>query len=219
MEVPVGTKKKPVKSKPRNVVKAATAGGASAVKEETVSPDGLPGPAASAAVVADVLLDKSRMEPDEKVARRKNEEKWGKDLWKAGWVAFPAVIIERQRPMSLDHTDLAILLLLANYWWSKDEHPRPAVSTMATILGVHSRTVQRHLNKLVAQGCLAKHLRPRPDGDNDTNLYDFGPLIKLATEHAKEVLAQREAARKEKLRRATRGRPRAPSTGEGGHHA
>ena len=73
--------------------------------------------------------------------KKVNIEKYGQTLMDAGWTAVPSIIIERQKKLGLDATDLNIVLHLMNHWWQADNRPHPSKGRIADALGVDPRTV------------------------------------------------------------------------------
>ena len=61
-----------------------------------------------------------------KDALNRNERKWGRQLMKAGWVAFPTTILEKQRALGLDALDINIILQIAKHWWETENPPFPS---------------------------------------------------------------------------------------------
>ena len=139
---------------------------------------------------------------------RVNERKWTKPLMDAGWTAFPTVIIERQKALGLDATDVNIILHLASYWWTSDNKPHPSKKTIAEALGVAPQTVQRHIAAMEQAGFIRREERRIPGKGSLTNRYHFDGLIKEAQPFAKEKL--RERARREKEDKARPGRKGRP---------
>ncbi len=140
---------------------------------------------------------------------RVNERKWSKTLMDAGWTAFPSVIIERQKALGLDATDVNILLHLASYWWTKDNKPHPSKKTIAEAVGVTPRTVQRRIAAMEKAGFIHREERRIPGKGSRTNRYHFDGLIKAALPYAKEKLEERARREQEdKARPGRKGRPR-----------
>jgi predicted transcriptional regulator len=138
-----------------------------------------------------------------------NEKKWTKQLMDAGWTALPSVIIERQRALGLDVIDLNIIVHLSSYWWTADNKPRPAKTTIAAALNVTPRTVQRHIARLEKAGFIRREERRRSDQSSYPNIYHFDGLIKAATPYAKEKLEKLAARAAEKtVMAAKRGKPK-----------
>jgi hypothetical protein len=135
------------------------------------------------------------------------EAKWTKPLKDAGWTSFPSVIIERQRALGLDAVDINILLHLAVRWWTADNAPFPAKGTIAAAMGVHPRTIQRRITKLVGAGFVTRVPRRLAKGGSTSNQYLLDGLIKHATPFAIERIAEKKARKEEPTKRAMRKRP------------
>ena len=140
---------------------------------------------------------------------RVNEQKWSKTLMDAGWTAVPSVIIERQKALGLDPTDVNIILHLASYWWTRDNKPHPSKRTIAEALDVTPRTVQRRIAALEKAGFIHREQRRIRGKGSRTNRYHFDGLINAAQPFAKEKLEERARREKEdKARPGRKGRPR-----------
>jgi DNA-binding MarR family transcriptional regulator len=135
---------------------------------------------------------------------RRNEQKWGRTLWAAGWTGIPNVIIEKQAALGLDSIDINIIVHLAQYWWKAEALPFPKVRTIAEALQLSPRTVQKHIAGLEAIGLLKRIERRRADKTSDTNLYSFAGLIKKAEEFAAEKIATRKKHHAEEAARIKR---------------
>lgn len=137
-----------------------------------------------------------------------NERKWTPALLATGFTTLPSIILERQNALGLDAIDVNLLLQLAKHWWYADNLPHPGIKAIATAMGVHPRTVQRHLRGLMDGGFVEIVERKRKDGGHATNVYSFRGLIEKATPFAEEAKTERERHRKEKEERLRRKRPR-----------
>ncbi len=135
---------------------------------------------------------------------RTNERKWTKTLMAAGWTALPSVIIENQRQLGLSPLDLNIVLYLASKWWTLEGKPYPSKGTMAKAMGVHPRTIQKHIAGLEGAGFIFREER-RTEKGSKTNIYHLDGLIEAAKPFAQEKLAEiqakAEAAQKRQNRR------------------
>ncbi len=123
-----------------------------------------------------------------------NQKKWSKTLLDAGYTAFPSIVLEHQRDLGLDAVDVNILVYLSTFWWTADAKPHPSKSTIANALGMHPRTVQRHVAELQKRGLLRREERRLKGEGSKTNLYHFDGLIKaakpFAEAKAKEIAAK-----------------------------
>ena len=137
-----------------------------------------------------------------------NEEKWSKPLMKAGWTAFPNVILENQKALGLDALDVNILLHIAKYWWHKDNKPHPSKVTIAAAMDVEPRTVQRHIADMEKASLIRREERRIPGTGSLTNIYHLDGLIEHAAPFAEKNLEVRELREKaEKAKRDRKGKP------------
>lgn len=146
---------------------------------------------------------------------RTNEKKWSKTLMDAGWNVIPNIIIEKQEALGLGPIDMNIIVHLSHYWWNKEDLPHPTVATIAKAIGVSERTVQKHVRTLEAANLLHREERRHTKNGSMANKYNFDGLIKAATPFAKEKIAEREKAKKDKQDRVQRKRPRLVHSSEG----
>lgn len=116
------------------------------------------------------------------------EKKWSVPLIKAGYTVIPNAILLRQQALGLDAIDLNILLLIASYWWDSDRPPYPSKMTIAKAMHIHVTTVRRRLAALEKGGLIKRNHRKNKLGGNNTNSYDFGPLIASALPYATEMI-------------------------------
>ena len=140
---------------------------------------------------------------------RVNEQKWSKPLMDAGWTALPSVIIERQKALGLDATDMNIILHLVSYWWENDNKPHPSKKTVAEAIGVTPRTIQRRIAAMEKAGFIRREERRILGKGSLTNRYHFDGLIQEALPYAKEKLEERaRREREDRTRPGRKGRPR-----------
>jgi DNA-binding Lrp family transcriptional regulator len=135
---------------------------------------------------------------------RVNEKKWSKVLMDAGWTAIPSVIIERQQALGLDSLDINILLYLTTYWWTEDNKPRPSKKTIATAVGVDSRTVQRRIAAMEKDGLIRREEHRINGKGSRPNTYHFDGLITAAKPYAIEKKQDMERRKLEREKSAAR---------------
>ncbi len=146
------------------------------------------------------------LDPKTQVGRL--EQKWGKLIIEAGWLAVPSVFLQRQRAFRLDPLDLNILLQIADHWWERGNLPFPSKKTLAERIGVDPRTVQRRIAQMEKDGLIHRIPRRHNSGGSKTNIYSFDGLIREAEPYAQEILNERDKRKREKSDRDTRKRPR-----------
>ena len=138
---------------------------------------------------------------------RVNEKKWGLEAMQAGWTAFPSVLLEKQSSLGLDSLDINILLYLATFWWTDENKPHPAKSTIAQAIGVDPKTIQRRIASLEKAGFLKREYRPDLVKGNKTNKYDMSGLVNELRPYAVEKLEGIESRKSEEQARLARKRP------------
>lgn len=136
-----------------------------------------------------------------------NEKKWGKPLMKAGWTAFPSVILEKQHALGLTAMDVNIILYLSTHWWEAERKPYPSKRTIAQALGVTPRTIQKRIAALEQLGFIEREYRQHKLKGNDTNIYHFNGLIKAAEPYAIEKIEEIDSAVAAKKARRSRVKP------------
>lgn len=130
-------------------------------------------------------------------AKKINDQKFGKEVMEPGFTMLPAILLRGQQRLGLSATKLAVLIQLMDYWWFKDNPPRPAQQTLALRLGMSVRQLQRHLKELETAGFLEMERRHHPGvGGNNPNVYHLDGLVQKLKKLAPEFNEQRESARK-----------------------
>lgn len=117
--------------------------------------------------------------------------KWTKTLAEAGWTSFPNVIFEPQQALRLDPIDINILLHLVGNWWIPGSNPYRSKKTLAAAIGIHPRTVQKHIAEMERRGYIKRVYRKAGVGDNLPNEYDLSGLIEKAKPFAEEKIQER----------------------------
>lgn len=146
-------------------------------------------------------------EPNLKTSTKEEKtlhHKWGSSVIAEGYTVLPNVILQNQKAMGLAHLDVLVVMCLLSYWWDKNDLPRPAKSSIARMLDVDPRTVQRSIAKLEKQGLIQRRERRAGVGDNLANAYDLSGLVSAAQVQAeKTVKLKSERAKEDAARQAT----------------
>ena len=101
-----------------------------------------------------------------------------------------------------------IILYLASKWWKAEGKPYPSKGTMAKAMGVHPRTIQKHIAAMQAAGYITREERRTPTG-SQTNIYHLDGLIESVLPFAEEKLEEIEGRKaREAARRNRRGAPK-----------
>lgn len=137
---------------------------------------------------------------------RHNEVKWTREVLAAGWSMIPTVLLERQRILNLDATDLNILLHLVKHWWYADNLPHPSKQSIADCMGIDPSTVRRHIAKLEKRKLVKRIRRSNPQFGQQSNEYDLSGLIEQCKPLAEDIIKTRETRSKEDADRRVRRR-------------
>lgn len=148
------------------------------------------------------------VETEEKKKIKENEKKWTRVLMEPGWTVIPSVILERQKALGLDATDMNIILHLARHWWYSEKLPYPSKREIADCMGIHPDTVRKRIARMENDGLISRN--PRRDnkyGGQTSNSYSFEGLINEATPYAQEAIDAKKSSEAETEKRRTRKRP------------
>ena len=117
----------------------------------------------------------------------KLNDKWGKETLAAGFTVVPSVLLRGQKRLSINATELAVLVHLMERWWKPSDMPWPSKRLIAERLDVSEKTVQRATARL-EQLKLVKRVSRFVDGRGRvSNTYDLSPLVERLKEIAEEV--------------------------------
>lgn len=139
--------------------------------EATASATEIPPAAAATAETDDLTL------PSPATSKSAMEQRWGKNVIKAGYTVVPSIILRAQARLHINAVELAVLLHLLDHWWDNAEMPFPSKKRVAERLGVSAKTVQRAMVALENEGLVRRVKRSNGNGGQASNLYDLTPLI------------------------------------------
>lgn len=173
----------------------------------------------------DIILHKDPMEADtpEEVSEpvpptKPDSEKTLRQKWRTsldtGWTVIPSALIRGLPLLHIGAGELAVLIILIDYWWAPNDPPWPSKKALAERLSVSQKTIQRHLAVLQQEGLIVSEARHRAGGGQTSNRYDLSPLVtKLEGIAAAMKKADAEAAKVK--RAATRPGLRAKTASSG----
>jgi DNA-binding MarR family transcriptional regulator len=90
------------------------------------------------------------------------------------------LLFKHQVTLQLNPTEMVVLLNVLMHWWYRHQKPFPRPTTIARRMGSTVRTVQRSINKLVAEGLLVRTV-----GENNRPELDPEPLVTRLCDLAK----------------------------------
>jgi hypothetical protein len=133
----------------------------------------------------------------------KADKKWGKEVLKIGFCMIPSLLLQAQRRLGLNPTQLAILLQLADYWWDADNKPYPSKKSLSDRLGIGPRQIQRYIAEMEIAGLVKRIERRGDDQRKLSNHYDLSGLVEKLQSFEPEFRAEKEQAnaRRKKLSR------------------
>lgn len=120
------------------------------------------------------------------------DEKWGKDVMKAGFCLIPSLLLRCQQRLGLNPTQLAVLLQLADFWWEASRKPYPSKQALSDRLGLSPRQIQRYMVELENAGLLTRIVRSADDKGKLSNEYDLSGLVEKLKALAPEILKAKE---------------------------
>jgi hypothetical protein len=127
--------------------------------------------------------------------------KWGEEIMSVGFTAVPDILLKRMAVLNITPMEMIVILQILSYWWSADQLPFPSKATIAAAIGCGEKTVQRAISSLVRLKIIRRQLRPRHADRNESNIYDFAPLIEILKPEAVKEAAAQEEHRENKLSR------------------
>lgn len=141
-----------------------------------------------------------------KKADQASDKKWGSAVMKLGFCIIPSMLLRAQQRLGLNPTQLAVLLQLADYWWSQDRKPYPSKQALSDRLGLGPRQIQRYIAELEEAGLVQRIERRAAHRGKLSNEYDLSGLVerlkKLAPEIEEANEIKRQATRRGGLSRA-----------------
>lgn len=125
-------------------------------------------------------------------AAKASEQKWGVSVMKLGFSIVPSLLLRAQKRLSLNPTQLAVLLQLADYWWDAGRKPYPSKQALSDRLGISPRQVQRYVAELEEMKLVTRIERRAPHRGKLSNQYDLSGLVKRLQELAPVFLDTEE---------------------------
>lgn len=151
---------------------------------------------------------------------RQSEDKWGVEVMALGFCVLPSLLLRAQARLGLNPTQLAVLLQLADFWWSAERKPFPKKADLAARLSLSERQVQRHIADLEAAGFLQRIERTYGRRGKISNEYDLSGLVaklKALEPQFREVAEEAKARKKAVSTPGFKPKPKAkvkPTVGE-----
>ena len=125
---------------------------------------------------------------------RRSERKWGKAVMDVGYAIIPSILLRAPRRLGLSPTQLAIVLVMAEFWWDPAKNPWPSKAELSNRLGLKERQLQRHIAELEKAGLITRKQR-FIRGRKHTNEYDLSGLVAKLRALAPEFEKAKEDAK------------------------
>ena len=109
-------------------------------------------------------------------ADRRSERKWGKAVMDVGYAIIPSILLRAPRRLGLSPTQLAIVLVMAEFWWDPEKNPWPSKAELSNRIGLKERQLQRHIAELEKARLITRKQR-FIRGRKHTNEYDLSGLV------------------------------------------
>ncbi len=110
-------------------------------------------------------------------APQNSDKKWGRAVMKLGFSVVPSLLLRAQQRLGLNPTQLAILMQLADYWWSAERKPYPSKNALSERLGIGPRQIQRYIAELETAGLVKRIERTGSHRGKLSNEYDLSGLV------------------------------------------
>jgi len=112
--------------------------------------------------------------------KKESEKKWGTAVMAHGYCIFPSILLQAQSRLGVSAQEMVVLLQLAEHWWKADSKVFPKKETIAQRVGLSTRQLQRHIQRLEELKLVQRKERYR-GGLRTSNEYDLKGLVeKLA---------------------------------------
>jgi hypothetical protein len=140
------------------------------------------------------------------------ERIWGKAVYGHGYAGIPSILIQAQRRLGINSTQMNIIIQLLDYWHEPSRKPFPTKSDLSLRMGVTPKTVQNNIRALEQAGYVLREQRKTAAGDWNSNIYHLDGLVEKVKALEPEFAAEKKARRDRKAALQTpkglKGRPR-----------
>lgn len=125
------------------------------------------------------------------------ERIWGKAVYGHGYAGIPSVLIQAQRRLGINPTQMNIIIQLLDYWHEPTRKPFPSKRELAQRMDVTEKTIQNNIRALEQAGYVKREQRKTAAGDWNTNIYHLDGLVAkiraIEPEFAAEKRKRKEA--------------------------
>lgn len=107
---------------------------------------------------------------------KESEKKWGRAVMAHGYCIYPSILLQAQSRLGVNAQEMIVLLQLAEHWWRADSKVFPKKEVIASRVGLSTRQVQRHIQRLEELKLVERKERYR-SGLRTSNEYDLRGLV------------------------------------------
>ncbi len=105
------------------------------------------------------------------------ERIWGKAVYKHGYAGIPSILIQAQKRLGINPTQMNIVIQLLDYWFEPSRKPFPTKRELAARIDVTEKTIQINIRALEKAGLVRREMRKTAAGDWNSNIYHLDGLI------------------------------------------
>ena len=142
--------------------------------------------------------------PNSTATKLASERKWGVEVIGLGFCILPSLLFRAQERLGLSATQLAVIVHIADFWWSEDKVPWSTKALLGQRLGLGTKQIQRIVRQLEEAGYLKRIKRVNQRGQR-ANGFDLSGLVaklkKLAPEFEEVAEARRKVERRGGLKK------------------
>ena len=118
-------------------------------------------------------------------------DKWDQALDYSGFQIIPNLLLAQQKNLGVSPTALVVLLHINRFWWKRDQNPFPSSALIAKQMGLHLRSVERHLQHLEEKGLILRLASRRISG-KVVRPISLIPLVERLNRIAEQLEIKRE---------------------------
>lgn len=105
------------------------------------------------------------------------EKIWGKAVCGHGYTGIPSILIQGQRRIGINTTQMNIVIQLLDYYRDPARKPYPTKRDLAQRIGVTEKTIQNNIREMEKAGLILRVQRKTAAGDWNSNIYDLDGLV------------------------------------------
>jgi predicted transcriptional regulator len=120
------------------------------------------------------------------------ERIWGKAVYSHGYAGIPSILIQAQRRLGINSTQMNIIIQLLDYWHEPSRKPFPTKRELANRIDVTEKTIQNNIRALEKAGLIKREMRKTAAGDWNSNIYHLDGLVEKVQALEPEFAAEKK---------------------------